>query len=71
MEPKADNFTAWNLAGDWWWVGQYYAVIDGGYAQYETATATANGMVCLRRTDELHQINRYVPHDTPMYLVLI
>src|SRR4051812_12673407 len=62
------EFTAWELAGEWWWLDRYQAVIVGGRAGYETATATRNSQVALRRADGLHRITRYVGPDTRMRL---
>lgn len=48
--PTAREYTAMELAGDWWWVGRYAIEIvpaPGGrlrpYCRYETATAPEGG----------------------------
>lgn len=67
---RAEHLTAWDLAGDWWYVYEGYQIrIKGGRALYETASATVNGYVRLSRVVELRQINRYVFHDTLIELV--
>jgi hypothetical protein len=70
------EYTAWELAADWWWVELGYdAVIVGGNARYENATVTRNSSVKLSKLDadliSLCQINRYVNSDTKMRLVRI
>lgn len=67
-EDPNRTYTAWDLAGSWWWVGTYKAVIIGGRAAYEDATATEGGAVKLCRLEGLRQINRYVEHDTKLRL---
>jgi len=72
--PKA-KFTAWQLAGDWWWVDEYVAILVNGKLKYETATATKGGTgkkVALRRVktinNRLTTITRYVHPHTLMIL---
>lgn len=64
-------YTAWELAGEWWWVNAYEAVLVAGRSGYETATATRNGMVALRRALGLRTIVRYVEHDAQLRLRLV
>jgi len=68
-------YTAWDLAGDWWWnEAGYEAVIVGGRTPYETATATTGRFVRLWRlrylgAGQLTDCYRYVDPETPMRLV--
>ena len=65
--------TAWELAGDWWWVDKFYVRVKGGRALYEDATATPKGNVVLRRLRNkatgLAQVCRTVAHDQAMEMV--
>lgn len=64
------KYTAWALCGEWWWVGEYLAVVDGGYIGYEDATPSkTHQTVLLRRlTVDLHEVRRYVKLNTLMTL---
>ena len=67
-----ESYTAWQLCGDWWWVGKFYAKVKGGVSLYEDATAANNQQsVVFRRLRGLHQINRRLTHDQEMELVPI
>ena len=67
--------TAWELCGDWWWVDKYEVRLPGGRVAYETATATRNDNVCLRRLKEgdtgLYTVRRTVAHDQVLEMVKI
>ena len=69
------TYTAWELAGDWWWVGKFGARVKGGRVDYETATATNRDNVCLRRLVDketgLATVCRTVKHDQVMELIEI
>lgn len=62
------EYTAWELAADWWWneLG-YDAVPVGGRSRYETATIGEGRLVRLWRldtSDGLKEVYRYVGADT-------
>lgn len=70
------RYTAWQLAGDWWWVGKYEARIINGTARYEDAIASNVGRVILRRFKELDNgrfrtVRRYVARHIILELVEI
>lgn len=70
MKIQFKDIIAWELCGNWEWVGQYLAYTKNGRVGYEDATASkTNQTVLLRYLDpDLHQVNRYVAWDTPMEL---
>jgi hypothetical protein len=70
----AKEYTAWELAADWWWIELgYFAVVVGGRQSYDEVTATRNDAVRLSRlyatTTAIRQINRYVNPELSMRLV--
>ena len=71
-------YTAWELAGDWWWTEKYYAVTENGHVRYELATASkTERTVCMSRIQvgftirDARVIVRYVHPDTKFRLVEI
>jgi len=70
-EKTRRRYIAWELCGDWWWVGTYYARILGGKTLWQDATATRNQRVKLRGSVGLKCFNRYVWPGTRMVLVPI
>jgi hypothetical protein len=74
LPPLADRtYTAWELAGDWWWVDAgLWAVTEHGRTRYETVTACNGDRVRLWRLDTrngLNEVHRYVEPELPMRLV--
>lgn len=62
--------TAWQLAGDWWWVGKFG--IRHGRATYSTAYLGRGGRtVALRRLIGQRTLRRYVPSDAELTLVAL
>lgn len=74
----AREYTAWELAGDWWWVDvPLWAVQVGGSVRWETAAVSDGGSGATVRLDrlqilpdnKLRAVQRYVSPDTRFRLV--
>ncbi|MBI2309154.1 MAG: hypothetical protein HYU78_17835 [Rhodocyclales bacterium] len=61
---------AWQLAGDWWWVGKFG--IRYGRTTYSTASLGRGGRtVALRRQIGTRTLRRYVPSNAQLTLVVL
>lgn len=68
LPDTIDNLCAYDLAGDWCWVGYYVASTPKGKVGYEQATA-CHGTVCLEyMSNDLRVHRRYIPNGYPMVL---
>ncbi len=70
------TYTAWQLCGDWWWVGKYHAKIVKGNAIYQEAHASNTHqtvrMASVRvKGNSIQAVQRYIKWDTPMQLIPI
>lgn len=67
------EYTAWQLAGDWWWEKDHQAVRLHGNVRWDAVSVTPrqNSTVRLARLDPvlLCAIVDYVPPETKMRLV--
>lgn len=75
LEQAAKDGTpvsAWELAGDWWWVDWYLIRPVNGRATYEQATITNRENVRVSSLRKgLGQVHRTVSYDAPFILVKV
>lgn len=69
------TYSAWELGGDWAWVGTYYAVPVGGISRYEQCDIGPNQGCCFSRVKAgrrgIATIKRYFAPDALFNLVQI
>lgn len=67
-----ETYSAWELAQNSWWVGEFRAKVKGGIALYDSATPVVNKpSVVFRRMQYYHRVTRRLVDEQEMELVPI